>query len=301
MKKVICIMGPTGSGKTGIALELAKHYPIAVINADSRQIYADFPIVSAQPNADEMAICPHKLYGLLDIDEKLSAVAWADLVKNEIENCYQNKLIPVLVGGTGFYFKTLLDGISKIPDIPIEIHEKYIERVKNAGSFILYEELKKIDFAYANKIHFNDKQRIARALEVFEATGKTFSQWHVEGLVKPEFMDLRVGIGLELNELTPFLYQRTEVMLKNNAIEEISLALEKNSDLEAAGFSSIGCREIANYINGVYDLKTCMNLWNKNTRAYAKRQWTWFRADKKITWFRPDNFDINFIDNFLHN
>ncbi len=301
MKKLICIMGPTGAGKTGISLELAKYYPITVINADSRQTYADFPIISAQPSAEEKSFCPHMLYGYLKTEEQSSVGDWMVLARKQIEFCHQNNKIPVLVGGTGFYFKSLLDGIAKIPDVPMDIHEKYIYELEQFGSKFMYEKLLKVDFEYAQKIHFNDKQRIARALEVFEATERPLSSWHKENPKPINYDVLRIGIGIELKDLTPILYKRTEIMLKNNALAEAKQAFEINSDLSAPGWTGIGCREIINYLLGNYDLNTCMDLWNKNTRAYAKRQWTWFRADQRITWFSPYAFNLKIVEDFLEN
>ncbi len=292
-------MGPTGAGKTGIAIKIAKKFPSVIINADSRQIYRDFPIISAQPSSEEQAVCPHKLYGYLDIEEQTTAVAWVDLAKKEIIKAHEQNLIPILVGGTGFYFKTLLDGITEIPDIPEEIHNKYIVKLQELGSLELYKKLMTVDPDYGNKIHFNDKQRIARALEVYEATGQTFSKWHQQGLIKPDFEALRLGIGIELKELTPILYERIKIMLKEGALEEAENAFAKNSNLDACAWTGIGCREIAKYLIGEYDLEKCIELWGKNTRAYAKRQWTWFRADKNISWFHPYEFNMVSIENFL--
>lgn len=301
MNKVICIMGPTGAGKTAQSLAMAKaRLPICIINTDSRQLYQDFPIISAQPSAEEKSLCPHKLFGYLKTEETSSAGDWLEKAKNEIECAWKNSQIPVLVGGTGFYFRALFDGMAEIPDIPNNIHKHFIKEIEEKGSQVLYEELKKIDSEYAKKIHFNDKQRIARALEVFAATGKKFSDWHKETPQNTKYDVLRIGIGLPLAELTPFLYKRTDSMIKNGAVEEAEKALENCPDISAPGWTGIGCIELANYLTGKYDLQECQALWNKNTRAYAKRQWTWFRPDTRIKWFRPDEQSLPCILDFLN-
>ena len=312
MKKVICIMGPTGAGKTASAINLAKAgYPIHVINSDSRQVYYDFPIISAQPNEKEKAACPHELYGYLQSHEKNSAGEWIKLAKERIDSAHNEGCIPVLVGGTGLYFRTLFDGMANIPQIPEHIHQKYIEELATHGSEYLHNKLKTIDPDYAQKIHFNDKQRVARALEVFEATGKTFTSWHTEHAAQIEqsgqviqteqsnYDVLRVGIGIPLAELTPILCKRTQIMFERGALEEAKKALQKCPDLNAPAWTGIGCRELALYLQKKYTLDACMEAWNKNTRAYAKRQWTWFNADKRITWFRPEEDSLNFMREFL--
>lgn len=301
MNKVICIMGPTGAGKTAQSLAMAKaHLPICIINTDSRQLYKDFPIISAQPSEEEKSVCPHKLFGYLKTEETSSAGEWLERAKQEIENAWEKEQIPVLVGGTGFYFRALFDGMAEIPDIPKDIHDHFINKIAEKGSQFYYEELQKIDSEYAQKIHFNDKQRIARALEVFTATGKKFSDWHKETPQKTTYDVLRIGIGLPLTELTPLLYKRTAVMLKNGALSEAKKALENCSDMTAPGWTGIGCIELARYLLGKYSLEECQALWNKNTRAYAKRQWTWFRPDTRIKWFRPEEQSLPAVLDFLN-
>ncbi len=300
MNKIICIMGPTGAGKTASSLSLAKAgLKTWIINADSRQLYKDFPIISAQPDEEEKSHCPHKLYGYLETKETSSAGDWIEKAKFCISQAHQQNIIPVLVGGTGFYFRALLDGIAEIPPIPDHIHQHFIHETETKGSKILYEELCNIDPEYAQKIHFNDKQRISRALEVFTATGKKFSEWHKETPENTEYEILRIGIGLPLEELTPILQLRTKIMLEKGALEEAQKALEICPDITAPGWTGIGCIEIAKYLRKEYDLQECQYLWNKNTRAYAKRQWTWFRADNRIHWFKPKENILPLVEQFL--
>lgn len=300
MNKIICIMGPTGAGKTASSLSMAKKgLKTWIINTDSRQLYKDFPIISAQPDEEEKSHCPHKLYGYLETTETSSAGDWIERAKNCIAEAHQQNIIPVLVGGTGFYFRALLDGIVEIPPIPEDIHLHFIQQAEIKGSKSLYDELCKIDPKYAQKIHFNDKQRISRALEVFTATGKKFSDWHKETQQNTDYDILRIGIGLPLKELTPILQLRTKIMLERGALEEAKKALEICPDITAPGWTGIGCIELARYLLGEYDMQECQYLWNKNTRAYAKRQWTWFRADKRIHWFKPKENILPLVEDFL--
>ncbi len=293
--KIICIAGPTGSGKTSAALHIA--YVLAsqglyadILNADSRQVYRDFPIITAQPTLSERSTVSHKLYGWLESDRKISAGEWARLASVSIADTIAQGHIPILVGGTGFYMKALLDGIAAIPHVEEGITASLLEECKAKGTPSLYASLATVDPDYAMKIHKNDKQRIIRALEVWQSTGHTFSWWHKHAMPKVSFNVLRLGVGLSLGELTPFLEARIHAMLDNGAIEEARKAFLRCPDRHAPGWSGIGCMELGAFITGEISLQECIRAWKANTRAYAKRQWTWFKADRRIQWHRPGEF-----------
>ena len=175
---VICLAGPTGAGKTALALTLCEKLGGEVVNADSRQIYRDFPIITAQPSPEEQSRAPHHLYGYLGIQEHTDTADWAARAVSKIRAIRERGHVPLLVGGTGFYFQTILHGIADIPPVPEEIHSRILARMEREGAPALHRELEKIDPDYAAKIHPNDRQRTARALEVSEATGHTFTWWH---------------------------------------------------------------------------------------------------------------------------
>ena len=290
--KLLCLVGPTGSGKTAAALYLASvleaaGMPVTVINADSRQVYRDFPIITAQPSLEERAVCPHKLYGWLDSTSKISAGQWAELAEEAIQETLAEGRLPMLVGGTGFYVRSLLDGIADIPDADKDISRRLLDECVRLGSPALHARLSEIDPVYAAKIHPNDSQRTVRALEVWESTGKTFTWWHEQTPPPAPYDVLRIGIGLPLQELTPFLERRIGIMLEMGAMDEARQALRSCPDIEAPAWSGIGCAETAAFLQGSTSLEECLDRWKRNTRAYAKRQWTWFRADKRILWYRP--------------
>ncbi|MBO4318744.1 MAG: tRNA (adenosine(37)-N6)-dimethylallyltransferase MiaA [Mailhella sp.] len=288
--KIVCLCGPTASGKSAAALGLAAAgIPMWVINADSRQVYRDFPIITAAPDESERGVCPHILYGFMRTEEKNAAGIWAKPAGQTLREAESAGVVPVLTGGTGMYFRALLDGLADIPQIPQEIHDALIDECASAGPQALHRRLAAIDPEYAASIHENDKQRIMRALEVYAATGRTFSSWHADTPKPYAGHDiLRIGIGLPLEELTPILMSRTQKMLRAGALEEAERALAICPDTRAPGWSGIGCRELARYLKGEFALQAAVDMWNKNTRAYAKRQWTWFRADTRIRWFRPE-------------
>lgn len=288
---VPCISGPTGTGKTAAALALARTLPVTVINVDSRQVYADFPIITAQPSPEERAACPHALYGFLRAEERLGAGEYARLAGKAVREAVAAGRVPVLVGGTGLYFRALLEGLAPIPEIPPEIAAAWRERCRIEGSEALHALLTERDPLYAAKIHVRDRQRIIRALEVHAATGKPFSWWHGRALPRSPYRPCSVGLDMRLEELEPLLARRIAIMVERGALEEARAALLRCPDPQAPGWSGIGCAEIFRYLSGQLTLETCRHLWLKNTRAYAKRQRTWFRADKSIRRFGAHQAD----------
>ena len=285
---LVCLSGPTGAGKTAAALALAEAFSVSVINADSRQVYRDFPVITAQPSPEERGRCPHLLYGFLPTEEKLGAGEYARLAAIAIREESEKGRLPVLVGGTGLYFKALLEGIAPIPDIPPDIGAHWRKRCDQEGSAALHSLLAECDPVYAAKIHPNDRQRIMRALEVWQATGKPFSWWHARPVEQSPYAACKIGLELPMAELEPVLQRRIELMLRAGALEEAQTALGRCSDPAAPGWSGIGCAELHAHLGGRISLEECRALWFKNTRAYVKRQNTWFRADKDIRRFRPE-------------
>ncbi len=294
MKKplqALCLAGPTGAGKTAAALRLAAAVQGEVINTDSRQVYSDFPIITAQPHAHELAQCPHHLYGFLATQEKLSAGRYAEKVVEVAQDIHARGKIPILVGGTGLYFKTLLEGIATIPNIPHDISADLLARCAALGSPVLYKELREIDPAYAAKIHPNDKQRVVRALEVYISTGKTFTWWHNHTTSEPMLTGPYFGIDMSLDVLRPRLDVRIGLMLEAGALEEAKRALIQCQEGTAPGWSGIGCAELFAFLRQNMAFDVALELWRKNTRAYAKRQLTWFKAVPQLQWFAPEDVE----------
>ncbi|MBG0775874.1 MAG: tRNA (adenosine(37)-N6)-dimethylallyltransferase MiaA [Desulfovibrionaceae bacterium] len=284
----VCILlGPTGAGKTAAALHMARRLGCGVVNFDSRQIYRDFPIVTAQPTAEERAVCPHRLYGFLDTAEPMSAGAFTDLAARAIDETVDEGLVPVLVGGTGLYLRTLLEGIAPIPPVPAEVHERWIAACAAQGPEALHRRLAEVDPGSAARLHPNDRQRITRALEVFEATGRTLTWWHARPLPEPRYRALKIGVRVSMAELEPVLATRIERMLEAGALDEARAALARCPDRDAPGWSGIGCAELYRHLAGEWTLEETRARWFANTRAYARRQFTWFRKEPDIHWRGP--------------
>jgi len=285
--KALCILGPTGAGKTEAALVLADAVNGVVVNFDSRQVYREIPVTTAQPAPEEQARCSHLLYGFLSCSQTISAGAYAELAAPVIQEVLAQSKIPILVGGTGLYLKALLEGMAPIPDVPGEVRQKIFDDWAVHGPQTMHERLSRSDPAYAAKVHPNDRQRVTRALEVFEATGRTFSQWHSATVKVLDVPCLKIGILMDKAALDNRLARRIEAMLEAGALEEIRRALDLCPEPDAPGLSGIGCAELAAHLRGETSLEQAKTLWLSNTKAYAKRQMTWFKKEPDIRWFGP--------------
>ena len=288
---VICLAGPTGAGKTALALSLARELGGEIINADSRQVYADFPLITAQPSPEERARAPHHLYGFLATEQKISAGRWAGMAAAKAREVAARGRVPLLVGGTGLYFQAALRGMAAIPAIAPEVTRSLAARLADAGPEALHAELARRDPAYAARIHPRDRQRILRALEVLEGTGRTFSWWHGNAMAPPAVAGPLFVLGASLDWLAPRLKRRLDAMLDAGAVGEARAALARSpgalDGVRKPGWSGIGCAELLDHLEGRTGLAECRARWLANTRAYAKRQLTWFRARPEARFLAP--------------
>jgi len=281
---VALIAGPTAGGKSELALRLAEATGGAIVNADSAQVYRDLPILSAAPSEADQARAAHRLYGVLGGTQPCSAADWAELAKAEISRLHGENRLPILVGGTGLYLRTLLDGIAPIPPIDPEIRA----RVRGNGVAENLAELMPLDPVAATTLNPGDTTRIARALEVVKSTGKTLAEWqeHREG-----------GIGGEL-ELTalvllpprPWLYDRCDrrfaTMVEQGALAEVAALLARQLDPNLPVKRAIGMRELGAHLRGEWSLDQAIAAGQQATRRYAKRQYTWFAHQPPPDWPR---------------
>ena len=281
-KKIILLAGTTASGKSKLAINLAKKINGEIINADSMQIYKEFTILSSRPSKKETKQVKHYLYGLISVKKHFSAGDWLKEVKKKINLCLKKKKIPIIVGGTGLYFNTITKGISKIPDIDLKTRNKVRNLFQKLGHTKFYEQLIKLDSKVTNKILASDSQRIQRAYEVKLKTKKSLFDWIAN--TKSDFLDYdirKIFIDTPRSDLLKKISKRTNLMFKQKCINEVirfnSLMLNKNLSVNKL----IGVQEISSYLKGYIQLDQCKELINIKTRQYAKRQNTWARGHMK--------------------
>ena len=292
MKKIILISGPTGSGKSEIALKLARKINGEIVNADSMQVYKEIKILSARP--DDYFNIPHHLYGTISVKKNFSAGLWIKKSKSILENILKKNKQPIIVGGTGLYFKLLTEGISKIPQIPQKIRSKSRNLNKKLGNEKFYKLLIKIDPLIKNKIKKNDTHRLIRAYEVFLFTKKSLINWQkVNQSYFEKFKFIKIYINPNKSYLEKKIRFRLKKMFENKAIDEVKnfLKLKINPTLPANKI--LGIYEIKQYLTKKISLEEAFNNTFIRTRRYIKRQKTWSRGYMK-DWKRiyNSNFDI---------
>jgi tRNA dimethylallyltransferase len=285
--RALCVLGATGTGKTEAALILARAFGGEVVNFDSRQVYRDVPITTAQPSMAEQGVCPHHLYGFLPLAERVCAGAFAGTAARVMQDITARGALPILVGGTGLYLRAILEGLAPIPDVPDGVREKVFADWDELGGEDMHARLAAIDPEYARKIHSNDRQRVTRALEVFEATGRTFTHWHAATARPLDVACLKMGLAIPKPALDARLAARVGLMLEAGALGEIREALRICPDPAAPGLTGIGCAELAAHLRGELTLDAARALWLTSTKAYAKRQATWFKKEPDVAWYAP--------------
>ena len=293
-KKIILLAGPTASGKSKLAIHLAKKLKGEIINADSMQIYKEFSVLSSRPKKSETNKIRHHLYGIVSVKKYFSAGDWLKEVKKKVTNCLQRRKIPIIVGGTGLYFNTITKGISKIPDIDIKTRNRVRVLFKKLGPKKFYEKLLVLDPKVKFRIYPNDSQRIQRAYEVKLKTKKSLYDWFSK--TKSDFLDfnlIKVFIDIPRADLLKKISKRTDLMFKENCLAEVKKfnKLDLNKNLSANKL--IGVQEINQFFKGNIKLDECKELINIKTRQYAKRQNTWARGHMK-NWIKlySKNFSI---------
>ena len=293
-KKIILLAGPTASGKSKLAIHLAKKMNGEIINADSMQIYKEFSILSSRPRRSEIKKIKHHMYGIVSVKKYFSAGDWVKEVKKKVNLCLKKKKIPIIVGGTGLYFNTITKGISKIPDIDTKTRNNVRALFKTLGSKKFYEKLLELDPKVKDRIYPKDSQRMQRAYEVKLKTKKSLFDWFAK--TKSDFLDFdlrKVFIDIPRKDLLLKISNRTELMFKENCLGEVKKfnTLRLNKSLSANKL--IGVQEINRFIKEKISLDECKELINIKTRQYAKRQNTWARGHMK-NWIKlySKNFSI---------
>lgn len=273
--RALVIAGPTGAGKSALALRVAEAAGGVIINADATQLYRDLRVLTARPTSEEEARVPHRLYGLLDGAVAASAARWAEWARNEVRHASAAGRLPVLVGGTGLYLRTLIEGIAPVPEIPDAVRAE-VRLLQPAAA---YAALERADCEAAEKLAPNDWQRVARALEVVRATGKPLTEWQQQrtGGMADEvaFEGFVVEIGRDC--LAERLDARLVRMVEGEALEEVERLLARELAPELPVMKALGVAPLAEHLRGERNLASAIAAAQAQTRQYAKRQRTWFR------------------------
>ncbi len=291
--KIVLISGPTASGKSSFAIQLAKKINGEIINADSMQIYKQLRILSARPDPKKYQKIKHHLYGFHDAKKSFSTGDWLKLASQKIKKIQKKNMIPILVGGTGLYFKALTDGLVKIPNIPARHRNEIRNLHQRLGQREFFKKLLKIDSTYKGKINPSDSQRSIRAYEVKKFTKKSLYEWFEN--TKSDFSKddfVKIYINYPRHELIERINTRTEQMIKKGAIKEVKDFLKLKIKKDLSVLKAIGISEIKEYLSKKKELGEIKEKISIKTRQYAKRQSTWARGNM-MTWIKLRPQDLS--------
>ena len=291
--KIILISGPTASGKSKFAVKIAKKIEGEIINVDSMQVYKKLKILTARPNKEEQKNIKHHLYGVVDLNEKFSTGQWLELAIKKIKSVQKKKKIPILVGGTGLYFQSLINGLVKIPEIPLKFRNKVRLMSKREGQKKFYKKLLKLDPKVKDKFDPNDTQRSIRAYEIKSYTNISMYDWLTK--TKSEFKDsdfLKLHIETKREKLIERINLRTSTMINSGAINEVKKFIKLKIRKDQSVNKVIGIAELTQYLNDKTTLEEAKELISIKTRQYAKRQATWART-RMTSWkkIKPTRID----------
>lgn len=290
-KKVICVLGPTASGKTELGIKIAEKFKGEIICADSMQIYKGMSIASAAPTADERARVPHHLSEFLNYDESFTVGEYVKRARAKIEELSESGITPVIVGGTGLYISSLADNIIFTEaETDKELRGRLEKRMEEIGAEAMLEELRKLDSAAAEKLHPNNKRRIIRAFEIYETTGLTVTEQNrASRREENPYEYVMLGINYkDRQKLYDRINSRVDKMVEKGLVNEAATAFKNQKGESIGAVQAIGHKELFPYFKGESSLEECIEKLKQSTRRYAKRQITWFSRDERIVWLYPD-------------
>lgn len=296
MKKVVVVVGPTGVGKTKMGVALAKYFDGEVISGDSMQIYKLMNIGTAKVTTEEMGDIPHHLIDIKNPKENYSVKEFQEEVRLKIDEISARQKLPIIVGGTGLYIKAALyDYVFSESQID---HQEYIEKYKNYSNEELYEFLKKIDLESASSLHPNNRQRVLRAIAIYESTGTKKSDLLAKQEHKLLYDVKFIGLTLPRDVLYKRINERVDSMMNQGLLQEIEMLMKMNLSPELQSMKAIGYKEWFAYYQGNQNLEETIELIKKNSRNYAKRQYTWFNNQVPVKWF---DVNLNDFDDTVNN
>ena len=283
--KILCVVGPTASGKTDYAVELALKCGGEVVSCDSMQIYKHMDIGTAKPTADEMKGVKHHMIDIIEPNESFSVARFSEMARECIDDILLRGKMPVLCGGTGLYFDSTINNINFIQMDTDEEYRKYLESAaKEFGNEYVYKILKRVDEESDESIHPNNLKRVIRALEIYKTTGKKKSELDKEQLSEPLYEPEITGLMRDREVLYDRINKRVDIMMEKGLVEEVSELIKMGIDTEATSMQAIGYKEIIEYLDGKTSLSDAVDKIKRESRRYAKRQLTWFKRNEKIHW-----------------
>lgn len=281
--KVIIVAGPTASGKSAMAIDIARALDGVVINADSMQVYKGMPIITAAPTEEDKQKAPHRLYEIYEPTFRGNVAMWLKLASEEIKKVWAEGKVPVVVGGTGLYIENLMEGVTPVAEIDEKIRKKVEALVQKEGLAAVHQKLSEVDPASGKKININDSSRIKRAYEVYLSTGKPFSEWQKQPRVHylPEARFFVIKICPPTDELDKLAYERFDKMVQCGALEEVECLYKQKIDDQLPAMKALGVPELIEHFKGKTAIYEAIQNAKLHTRQYAKRQRTWFKNKLK--------------------
>jgi tRNA dimethylallyltransferase len=287
--KIVIILGPTAVGKTKLALGLAQRINAEIVNADSQQVYRYLDIGTGKPSKADRERVRHHLIDVANADEEFNAALYRRLAMASIDEIRNRRANALICGGTGLYLRALTGGLFAGPGTDPELRASLEEEILESGLAPLYQRLTAIDPTVTSKIHPNDRQRIIRALEVYQSTGRPLSAWQNEhGFHEQTFEVLKIGLRRERAELYDLINRRSDSMIRDGLLDEVRGLVARGYSLELKPLRSVGYRQMGEVVAGIKPLAEAVEEMKQETRRLAKRQLTWFRSDSEIRWFHPE-------------
>ena len=298
MASLIVITGPTGIGKTELSLSIAEHYNTEIISADSRQLYADLRIGTAAPTPDQLGRVRHHFVGILKLTDYYSAARYETEAINRIQELHRSHEAVLMTGGSMMYIDAVCNGIDDIPTVDEETRQLLKERYEQEGLERLADELRLIDPEYWKTVDLKNPKRIVHALEICYMTGKPYSSFRTGGRKQRPFKIIKIGLRREREELYERINRRVDLMMSEGLLEE---ARRFYPYRHLNSLNTVGYKELFKYFDGTWGLDFAVEKIKQNTRIYSRKQMTWFRRDREIMWFHPDQRGeiLGFIDSSM--
>ncbi|MCT2534607.1 tRNA (adenosine(37)-N6)-dimethylallyltransferase MiaA [Aquibacillus koreensis] len=282
---VVTIVGPTAVGKTSLSVEIAKRFGGEVISGDSMQIYKGMDIGTAKVTEEEKDNIPHYMIDIKDPSQSFSVADFQSYVNQYIKEISENGYLPILAGGTGLYIQAALYGYNFSDSKRDDTYQLQIEKeIKDKGIDNVYQRLQTVDPVQAEKIHPNNERRVVRALEVFDRTGMTMTQYHEHQQLESIYKPILIGLEMDREILYDQINKRVDKMIEDGLVEEVKFFYEKGLE-HAQSMKAIGYKELIPYLKGQQTLEESVQLLKRNSRRYAKRQYTWFRNKMEVDWY----------------